>query len=141
MLRNKVFVDTNPIIYYLNEQEPFASKFLVLLEKYIKLDAEFYTSTITDAEILVKPYSENNIELIYKYKNFLSAADFLKCYITNSVAETSAKLRAKYNSLKLADSLQIATALDCGCGIFITNDKHLKQISEIIVEIIDEVEL
>jgi predicted nucleic acid-binding protein len=48
------------------------------------------------------------------------------------------QLRAKYKSLRLADSLQLAAAVDCGCNIFITNDVRLKHVTEISVYIIGQ---
>ena len=99
-------------------------------------NAEFYTSTISDAEFLVKPYANSDFETADKYYEFLKDFDFIKCYITNSIAQNSAKLRAKHKSLRLADSLQLAAAIDCGCNIFVTNDVRLKSITEISVYIL-----
>jgi len=40
--------------------------------------------------------------------------------------------------LKLADAMQIATALHAGADLFLTNDKQLKQLTEIPVAVLDE---
>jgi predicted nucleic acid-binding protein len=58
---------------------------------------------------------------------------FYKCVVTEQVAEKSAELRAKYKDIKLADALQLAAAIEYGCDAFFTNDKQLKQVSEINV--------
>ena len=42
-------------------------------------------------------------------------------------------LRADYHDIKLGDALQIAASLDCNCDVFFTNDKQLKQVSEVQV--------
>ena len=93
-------------------------------------DYEFYTSTITDAEFLIKPFFNNDLEQIEKYKNYLERLEFLKCYINEQIAEKAAYLRAKYSDIKLADALQLASSIDCKCDMFFTNDKQLKQVAE-----------
>ena len=47
-MAKKVFIDTNPLIYLVGNQEPYHSKVLKFLSVCIDEDAEFYTSTITD---------------------------------------------------------------------------------------------
>ena len=48
-MAKKVFIDTNPLIYLVGGQEPYHSKVLNFLSDCIDEEAEFYTSTITDA--------------------------------------------------------------------------------------------
>jgi predicted nucleic acid-binding protein len=72
-LAKKVFIDTNPIIYLVSQQEPFYSKVVKFMSDCIADDAEFYTSTITDAEFLVKPFENENIEQIEEYRKLLKA--------------------------------------------------------------------
>ena len=125
-----VFIDTNPLIYLLGKQEPYYTKVLKFMSDCIDEDAEFYTSTITDAEFLVKPYEDKDLNQIHKYKNYLSSLEFLKCFINEQVAEKAAQLRVDYPSVKLGDALQMAASIDCNCDIFLTNDKQLKQVNE-----------
>lgn len=129
-LAEKIFIDTNPLIYLIGGQEPFYSKVLYFMKDCILKDAEFYTSTITDAEFLVKPFADKNSEDVEKYKLFLKKLGFLKCFISEQIAEKAALIRANYPYIKLADALQLASSIDCGCDVFLTNDKQLKQISE-----------
>lgn len=129
-LAKKVFIDTNPIIYLVSQQEPFYSKVVKFMSECIANDAEFYTSTITDAEFLVKPFKDNNEEQVEKYKNLLNSLEFLKCFINEQVSEKAARIRANYSDVKLADALQMAASIDCNCDTFLTNDKQLKQVTE-----------
>ena len=96
----------------------------------IAADAEFYTSTVTDAEFLVKPFENNDTEQVEKYRHCIKSLEFLKCFINEQVAEKAAKIRAKYPDIKLVDALQLAASIDCGCDTFFTNDKQLKQVTE-----------
>lgn len=129
-MAKRVFIDTNPLIYLLGKQEPYYTKVLKFMSDCIDEDAEFYTSTITDAEFLVKPYEDKDLNQIHKYKNYLSSLEFLKCFISEQVAEKAAQLRVDYPSVKLGDALQMAASIGCNCDIFLTNDKQLKQVNE-----------
>lgn len=51
----RIFLDTNPIIYFLENEQPYAGVVRDFLADAIMDEAEFYTSTITDAEYLVRP--------------------------------------------------------------------------------------
>ena len=137
-MAEKVFVDTNPLVYLVGEQEPFYSKTLKFMADHISKNSEFYTSTITDAEFLVRPLSENDTEQIYRYREFLKKLNFLKCFVNEQISEKAAILRAKYKDIKLPDALQLAASLVCGCDIFLTNDKQLKQVEEVNVVYLDE---
>lgn len=130
-MNKKIFIDTNPLIYLVSQQEPFHSKVLHYLSSLIDDNAEFYTSTITDAEFLVKPFSDNNITEIQLYKEYLMRLEFVKCAISEQIAEKAALIRAKYKGIKLADALQIASCINSECDEFLTNDKQLKQVTEV----------
>ena len=47
------------------------------------------------------------------------------------IAEKAAEIRAQYTSFKAMDALQLAAAMSMGCDTFLTNDKQLKQFSEL----------
>ncbi len=129
-MAKKIFFDTNPLIYLVAQQEPFYSKVVKFMSDCIADDAEFFTSTITDAEFLIKPFEEKNNEQVKKYKNCLDKLEFVKCFISEQIAEKAAKIRANYHDIKLGDALQLAASIDCNCDVFFTNDKQLKQVTE-----------
>jgi len=129
-LAKKIFIDTNPLIYLVGKQEPYYEKVISYIAKGILEKAEFYTSTITDAEFLLKPYLTNDFDKIELFKSCLKQMNFLKCFINEEIAENAAKLRAKYTGLKLADALQLSASIACECDEFFTNDKRLRQVLE-----------
>lgn len=132
-MAESVFVDTNPLIYLLDNVQPFVLPVKNFFLRYKNLNAEFYTSTVTDAEFFVKPIEENQLDKIDLYKNFLLNFGFLKCYINDAIAEQAAKIRAKYKGVRLGDALQLASSIECGCNYFLTNDSRLKQVVEVNV--------
>jgi predicted nucleic acid-binding protein len=52
-----------------------------------------------------------------------------------SVFERATAIRA-HHRLRLADSLNLATAIDAGCGLFLTSDVALAAFPDIKVEIL-----
>ena len=129
-MAKKVFIDTNPLIYLVAQQEPFYSKVVKFMSDCIAEDAEFYTSTITDAEFLVKPFEDKDNEQVERYRDYLKRLEFVKCFISEQIGERAAKIRADYHDIKLGDALQMAASLDCNCDVFFTNDKQLKRVTE-----------
>ena len=60
---------------------------------------------------------------------------------TRNIIITAAKLRGQTN-LKLIDALHIATAIDAGCPIFLTNDAGMKcDVSNLDIWLLSEIEL
>lgn len=55
--------------------------------------------------------------------------------LTAAVCERAALIRAMYN-LKPLDSLHLATAIEHGCGLFLTNDTDLMRCPLIPIEIL-----
>lgn len=132
-MAKRIFIDTNPLIYLVSQQEPFYSKVVKYMSDCISNDAEFYTSTITDAEFLVKPFADKDNEQVDKYKNYLNELEFIKCFINEQIGARAAKIRADYPDIKLGDALQLAASIDCNCDTFFTNDKQLKLVKEVNV--------
>ena len=52
---NKVFLDTTPLIYFLDEDENFGAKTREILEEILERDSQLVTSTITCMEYMVYP--------------------------------------------------------------------------------------
>ena len=129
----RIFLDTNPVIYLLENQQPYSDSVLRFIVQGLDDDAEFYTSTITDAEFLVRPYRIEDFDAVKTYRDFLTKLNVLKCFVTEQIADKAAKIRAKYPSIKLGDSIQLAASIDCACDCFYTNDSQLKQVIEVNV--------
>lgn len=106
-----IFIDTAPIIYYIEAHHQFGSLSKELLEycQDKKLDA--YTSVITLTEVLVKPFETGNDNLALKFSTFLRYGNNINLLeITAGIAESAGRLRGKYPFLRTMDSLQLAVA-------------------------------
>ncbi len=136
---NQVFLDTTPIIYFLDEDVNFGDKVRSVFDEILEDGKRMVTSTITCAEYLVYPYKTNNIDKVDAFFDFLTDCDIPMYSIDQKIAKKAAKIRAEYKGFKAMDSLQLATACLTGCDLFLTNDKQLGQFSEIKCVTVDKI--
>lgn len=129
-MARRIFLDTNPIIYILDKQQHFFSATLKFISDNVKTGSDFFTSVITDTEFLTMPYKKEDLNSELAYCKFMQILNVNKIPIDESIAKTAAKLRAKYKSIKLGDSLQLAASIEHNCDCFLTNDEQLKQVTE-----------
>lgn len=126
-----VFVDTAPFIYYLEHSELYFDKayrfFTMCHEKGIQI----ITSAITIEEYCVSPYNNNNAKIVENFDRFLEYMNVKVIPIDTPIAKQGAKIRAEYKHFKAMDALQVATAIHAHCDMFFTNDKQLRQETEI----------
>ncbi len=132
----KIFLDTAPIIYYLQNSELYFENMKRFWNKYIEYD--FVTSAITVTEYLTYPYRQDDLKLINAFYSFVDSMDIQICNIDKKIAEKAAQIRAEYKFFKTMDALQLATACIMNCDLFLTNDKQLKQFNEIKCITVDE---
>lgn len=134
----KVFLDTAPFIYFLDADERYGSRIRDIFEGILKSRGQLLTSTITCEEYLVYPYRTNNQEKIGAFFDFISDLHIPVYPIDIETAKIAALIRAKYRDFKGMDALQLASACVRGCDVFLTNDKQLRQFTEIPCITIDE---
>jgi len=137
MTDSKIFFDTAPFIYLLEDHPEYYTKVNNFINQ-VSFDSIFETSVISYMEFCVKPFKNERFELIDDLNNLLKSLNCKPTEISLEIAETAYKFRAKYKFLKGMDSLQIATAFNKKCNIFLSNDIPLKQIEEIKVVIISD---
>ncbi|MBP5441687.1 MAG: PIN domain-containing protein [Treponema sp.] len=135
---SKIYFDTTPLIYFLDDEKPFSDKVASFLCNHQNDDDFYITSTITDAEYLVFPYKTDNSNKIQAYEKFLSDFGFQIVEPNRAITQRAAKLRAKYQALKGMDAIHLATSIYFNCDTFLTNDTQLKQVSEVNVVLVDD---
>ena len=134
----KVFIDTAPIIYYLQNSDLYFSHMKTFWKEYNECD--FVTSAITITEYLTYPYRQEDMDLVNSFYDFINNMEIYVKNIDERIAEKAAQIRAKYKYFKTMDALQLATACIMGCDLFLTNDKQLRQFKEIKCITVDELE-
>jgi len=133
-----LFLDTAPVIYYVEAHPLYLPKIEKLFEYIDKGLVTAVTSPITLSECLILPYRLNSPEFAEKFSRLIiSGNNTLFMPIDDSMAKQSAKLRVRYN-LSLTDAMQFAVALAAECEAFLTNDIALKRVQELKILVIDE---
>ena len=131
----KIFLDTAPLIYYIEENNAYVQKLNELFE--LKNRCRFFTSVITLAEVLVMPFREGKPGLAKQYEDILTHAENVDIYEINiHIAKETAQLRAKHK-IKTPDAIQLATAQYCSADYFLTNDLKLKPVNINIITLDD----
>lgn len=125
----RIFLDTSPIVYYLENNDLYYS----IMKKFWKRydDCDYITSAVTITEYLTYPYQQKNIKMVNAFNDFLDGMDIEIKNIDKETAKKAAQIRAEYKFFKTIDALQLAAVCLSGCDLFLTNDKQLKQFKEI----------
>lgn len=128
---DKIGLDVNIVLYYLHRDKSFGKQSLRLLtaiKNKIKV-----ISTLVYTEAFVYVFAEDNQLLMREQLKALESIPKLQIIApARQICLTASQLRAAYK-IKTPDAIHIATAIDSGCDVFITNDDHLKRVQEITV--------
>ncbi len=127
----RIGIDTNIIIYYIEEHPIFLEKVEPLIDRIIDGEAIGITSYVTLLELLVKPIREERFDLVEQYKTIL-LTQLEVVALDEVVSLKAAELRAKYG-IKTPDAIQLASVISKSGDVFITNDRRLDAVEEIKV--------
>lgn len=125
----KIFLDTNVFIYILEGNSEFGLKYARLLTKLRADGAIFNTSTTTIVEFLASNSDANAVKQLLNFPGL----DF---YPLDNDAAIKAGDLARKHSIKLGDSIQLATAIDSGCEALISNDSSLTKTAKQYLKIL-----
>jgi len=130
---NKVFLDTSPVVYYVEGVPAFAEVAKGIFTLIGEGQMQGVVSPVTLAECVTLPIRLGQLELRQRFTDLLTATEgILLVNIDAVIAQEAAELRIQYG-LKLPDALQVATAIAAGCEAFLTNDVALKRVKELRV--------
>jgi predicted nucleic acid-binding protein len=138
---HRLFVDTAPVIYYVEQNPHFHSHVDTIFEQVDAGNLRIVTSPITLSECLIFPIRSGNEQLQKDFQELLVHGAHTEFVLINeAIAIHAAKLGANYN-LTLTDAIQISTAVTAQCDAFLTNDKQLKRVPDIRVLVVEELTL
>lgn len=136
----RLFLDTAPVIYYVERNPTFATRVDVVFERLDDGTLFGATSPVTLAECLVVPCRLGAEKAQQDFRELIVGGAGIKFVpLDVAQAEQAAALRARYN-LTLTDAFQIAAALSAGCDALLTNDTDLKRVREIRILVIGDLE-
>ena len=125
-------LDTPIFIYFLENNERYGPLAQLTLNGIEKGKWQGVTSTITLMEITVRPWQLGRESAAREYEAVLVHFPNLSVVdVDRNVARAAAQLRARYN-ISPPDALQVAASLSYGAKAFLTNDKRLSKLQELI---------
>ena len=137
----KIALDTVVFIYALEGNDKFGKRAEQIFIAIEQGECKGFASDLVLAELMVKPLQEGKPEIAEEYASELPNFPNLTFLApTRDIIITAAKLRSNSN-LKLIDALHLATAINAGSQIFITNDTAMKcDVSQIDIWLISEID-
>lgn len=116
----RLFLDTAPLIYFLEENIVYLDRVKTILEKLNAGQLEGFTSVVTLTEVLPLPMKSRDSLRISKHQDFLLRSQHLAMIsIDIPIAIKAAELQSSYN-LRTPDALQLAAALSISTDAFLT---------------------
>lgn len=125
-------LDTPLFIYFLENNARYRELARITINGIEKGKWQGITSTITLMEISVRPWqlgleaAAREYEAVLVHFPNMSIVD-----VDRTVARAAAQLRAK-NNIPPPDALQVAASLSFGATAFLTNDKRLSKLQDLI---------
>ena len=124
-----VGLDTSIFIYHLEAHPHYQPLTQALLVGVQAGRQQAITSVVTVMELTVQPWRVGRPAVAREYEVLLvQFPNLTLADVTRGIARRAAQLRARYH-VRLADALQVATALVHGATAFVTNDRRLARLS------------
>ena len=125
-----VLVDSAPIIYLLEYHPRYAARFRPIFDRQAAGEIAFAVTTIAMAEVLAGPLGARQEVLARGYRNAMESWQVVP--LTVDIAESAARLRGNLK-LKLADAVQVASALAISADALVTHDRDFSAVKALRV--------
>jgi predicted nucleic acid-binding protein len=123
---SRVFFDTNLFIYLLEDSGDRGARVTQLVQRLSERQDELLTSTLTLAEVLVKPLALGDEAWADRYEKLMNTPGVSLLPFDRASARIYARLRQD-RTMKPPDVIQLSCAASAKCDLFITNDDRLSR--------------
>ena len=130
-----IYLDSVIVIYHIDGDPPFRARANKQISDLESAGDRFAVSHLSRLECRLQPIRIGDAATLALYDDFFALANIQIVPITQAVFDRATLIRASLN-FKVADSLHLATAVEAGCGLFLTNDAQLSRFPDIPVEIL-----
>ncbi len=130
-------LDSDCVIYLVEQHPTWGGKVAARLASLRTAGDEIAVTDLSRAECLVGPLHRQQAAILADYQAFFRDPGIRVLRLTAAVCEQAARIRAASNlRFKLPDCIQLAAAIEHGCGLFLTHDAQLASLPTIAVEIL-----
>ena len=134
-----VALDSGPLIYFIERNATYIDTVRPFFVAMASGQFQVVTSIVTLAEVLVRPFREGSFGLVQQYREILLHSTSLEIRpVTPQIAETTARIRATYGSIRTPDAIHLATAITVGAPYFLTNDAGLPNLPNLQILLVDQ---
>lgn len=105
------------------------------MDRLVAAGDQAAVSDLTRLECRVKPIRLDDASSLADDDAFFAAPDLLSLPLPRPVFERATEIHARHG-FGLGDSLNLATAVEHGCGHFLTNDAQLRRFPDLMVEVL-----
>jgi predicted nucleic acid-binding protein len=124
------------IVIYLIEQPPvFGARAATKVGAILANGDRLAVSDVVRLECRVGPLMAGNATRLAEFDAFFASPDVQVVPVTTAVFDRAALIRARHR-FRLADSLNLAAAVEAGCGALLTNDQRLSRFPDVPVEVL-----
>jgi predicted nucleic acid-binding protein len=120
-----LLLDSAPIIYFLEGHAKLGLRFAPLFEAHAAGRVQFAVTTVSVCEVLTGPLKSGDDAVVRRYRAILDSWRVID--LDADIAESAARLRASLG-LKLADSIQAASALAINAAALVTHDRDFSRV-------------
>lgn len=121
---DRVALDTNAVIYFLDQTEPYARLVTALFRACEEGRLTVVIPTLVVAELLVAPMCDGDEAALERMALLLDHfPNVTVAPLSRQAAQLAARIRASHG-LATPDALIVGTALESGCAAVIGNDKR-----------------
>ena len=130
-----VCLDSNILIYSVEGDPVWEPKVDARVTGILAAGDTLAASDAARLECLVGPLRSANAAVQADYEKFFGSSGIQMLPVTAAIWERAAEIRAVY-SFQAHDSIHLASAIEHGCGLFLTNDGSLARCTAIRVEVL-----
>jgi predicted nucleic acid-binding protein len=126
-------LDSNIVIYAVERIAGFGARALAYLAAGRARGDEFAVSDLTRMECRVRPMGIGDSSRLQAFDAFFRSVGLRIVLLSTPVVDRATEIRARHR-FKVADSLNLAAAMEARCDVFLTNDLRLSRFPDLRIE-------
>jgi predicted nucleic acid-binding protein len=130
-----IYLDTNVVIYLIEQTPGWGPRASARIAVMRANQDRMALSDLVRMECRVGPLRSADAALLARYDGFFSVSGVQIVGLTAAVCDLAATIRAAHG-FRTPDALNLAAAVESGCGAFLTNDMRLARFPGLTVEVL-----